>query len=124
MFSHVVLGSDDIEKSKKFYDAIMQSLGYSEGVLDEKGRCFYMSETGMLGLTKPIDGHAASNGNGSTIGFIAKSREAVDEWYKMGILNGGLAIENPPGIRIFGERSMYLAYLRDPDGNKICAYAL
>lgn len=120
MFSHVVLGSNNIEKSKKFYDATMQSLGYGEGIVDEKGCCLYIGEAGALGLTKPIDGQAASNGNGSTIGFIASSCEVVDEWHRVGVLNGGVAIENPPGIRGSGEYGKYMAYLRDPDGNKIC----
>jgi len=121
MFGHVMLGTNNIEKSKKFYDSIMKVLGRSEGVIDQKGRCMYLSQSGVLGLTKPIDGESANHGNGMTIGFNASSPEIVNEWHKVGISNGGSVCEEPPGIRTSGERQLYLAYLRDPSGNKICA---
>jgi len=120
MFSHMMIGTNDVVRSKAFYDAIMKVLGYSEGVIDEKGRCMYFSPSGVLGLTKPIDGQEASHGNGMTIGFLAKSPEVVNEWHSIGIENGGISIEEPPGVRGTGQRKLYLAYLRDPDGNKIC----
>ncbi|PKG55351.1 glyoxalase [Shewanella sp. Choline-02u-19] len=120
MFSHLMIGTNDVARSKVFYDEIMKVLGYSEGVIDEKGRCMYFSPSGVLGLTKPIDGEEASHGNGMTIGFLADSPEVVDEWHRVGMANGGIAIEEPPGVRGAGERKLYLAYLRDLDGNKIC----
>ncbi len=120
MFSHMMIGTNDVARSKKFYDAIMKVLGYNEGIMDEKGRCMYLSPSGVLGLTKPIDGEDASHGNGMTIGFLADSPEVVNKWHRIGIENGGAAIEEPPGVRSTGMRRLYLAYLRDPDGNKIC----
>ena len=121
MFSHIMLGADDIDASKKFYDATLGAIGAKPGVLDPKGRVIYMHGGGMLLLTKPIDGKPASCGNGSTIGFAVNSQEEADAWHEAGIANGGTAIEDPPGIREGAGMKLYLAYLRDPAGNKICA---
>jgi catechol 2,3-dioxygenase-like lactoylglutathione lyase family enzyme len=121
MFSHIMLGANDIEESKKFYDATLGALGRKPGVIDEKGRCFYYEKSGIFSLSVPIDGNPASCANGSTIGFSAKSPEEADAWHKAGLENGGTAIEDPPGIREGGGVKLYLAYLRDPAGNKICA---
>lgn len=121
MFSHIMLGANDIQESKVFYDAIFAALGYEPGVIDQKGRCFYMTDTGIFAISKPIDGESACNGNGSTIGFTAKSTEEADAWHEAGLANGGTACENPPGAREGTTGSLYLAYLRDPSGNKICA---
>jgi len=121
MFSHIMLGADDIEASKKFYDATLGVLGAKPGVMDPKGRVIYMNNGGMLLLSKPIDGKPASCGNGSTIGFAVNSQEEADAWHEAGIANGGTAIEDPPGIREGAGMKLYLAYLRDPAGNKICA---
>lgn len=121
MFSHVMLGTDDIAKSKTFYDAIMQVLGYGEGVIDEKGRCMYFSSTGVLGITNPINGEEASHGNGMTIGLRVESPELVDKWHQVGLDHGGSVCEEPPGVRGTGPRKLYLGYLRDPSGNKLCA---
>jgi catechol 2,3-dioxygenase-like lactoylglutathione lyase family enzyme len=120
MFSHIMLGANDIQTSKAFYDAILGVLGYKPGVIDEKGRCFYRSKTGVFAISKPIDGNPACHGNGSTIGFLAASPEEVDRWHAAGIANGGTTCEDPPGVRA-GATKLYLAYLRDPAGNKICA---
>ncbi|MFI2812219.1 VOC family protein [Microbulbifer sp. M83] len=121
MFSHVMVGANDLEESKKFYDAILATLGYKPGVFDEKGRCFYFSDKGIFALTRPIDGDPASHGNGSTIGFAAESPEMADAWHAQGLANGGVACEDPPGVREGSGMKLYLAYLRDPSGNKICA---
>ena len=121
MFSHIMLGANDIQESKKFYDATLGALGYEPGVIDEKGRCFYFTDTGIFALTKPIDGEPATHGNGSTIGFSVKSPEMADAWHQAGIDNGGSACEDAPGVREGGGRQLYLAYLRDPSGNKLCA---
>ena len=72
-------------------------------------------------ITKPIDGEPATHANGGTIGFAVDGPEAADSWHKAGVANGGTAIEDPPGVRQGGAGTMYLAYLRDPDGNKLCA---
>ncbi len=121
MFSHVMLGANNIDESKAFYDAILATLGYESGVIDEKGRCFYFTKTGIFGLSKPIDGKPATHGNGSTLGFSAESPEQIDNWHAAGLANGGTNCEEAPGIRTGSGRSLYLAYLRDPSGNKICA---
>lgn len=121
MFSHVMIGANDMQASKAFYDAILSELGYKPGVMDEKGRCFYFSEKGVFALTKPIDGEPACHGNGSTIGFAARTPELVDAWHQAGLDNGGATCEDPPGVREGGGRKLYLAYLRDPSGNKVCA---
>lgn len=121
MFSHIMLGANDVAKSKAFYDATLGALGISAGSMDDKGRCFYRTKTGVFALSKPIDGEPACNGNGSTIGFIADSPAAADAWHAAGLANGGTACEDPPGIREGASMKLYLAYLRDPSGNKICA---
>lgn len=121
MFSHVMLGANDIQASKKFYDAILGALGHPAGRADDRGRIFYMTSTGVLGLTNPIDGNPATCANGSTIGFAAKTPEEADAWHAAGLANGGTACEDAPGIREGRLGRLYLAYLRDPSGNKICA---
>ena len=121
MFSHVMLGTNDVLQSKVFYDAILGVLGYDPGVLDDKGRCFYFTKNGVFALTKPIDGKPAGNGNGSTIGFAAKTPELVHDWHSAGLANGGTTCEDPPGLRESVGKKLYLAYLRDPSGNKLCA---
>ena len=121
MFSHVMLGANDIQESKAFYDAILGALGYKPGVIDQKGRCFYFTDSGVFALTKPINGEPASCGNGSTIGFTVQSPEQGDRWHATGLANGGTECEDPPGVREGGGLKLYLAYLRDPAGNKICA---
>ncbi|QZD86762.1 VOC family protein [Qipengyuania psychrotolerans] len=120
MFSHVMLGADDIDAAKKFYDACFKALGGREASVDPKGRLIYMHNGGIFLVTKPIDGQPATCANGGTIGFAVESEEQGNAWHKAGLENGGTAIEDPPGIRSSEIGSMYLAYLRDPAGNKIC----
>lgn len=121
MFSHVMVGADDMSASKAFYDAVLGTLGIPAGFTDDKGRVFYMAPTGVFALTKPIDGKPASCANGGTIGFAAATPEACDAWHAAGVANGGTACEDPPGPREGPTGKIYLAYLRDPAGNKICA---
>ena len=121
MFSHIMLGANDVAASRKFYDAVLGALGHEPGTMDDKGRCFYYSKRGVFALSKPIDGQPACNGNGSTVGFSARTPEEADAWHAAGLANGGTACEDPPGVREGSGRKMYLAYLRDPSGNKICA---
>ena len=119
MFSHIMLGASDVAASKQFYDAVLGALGYQPGNMDDKGRCFYFTESGVFALTPPIDGNPASHGNGSTVGFAADSPDQADAWHAAGLANGGTTCEEPPGER--PASGLYLAYLRDPSGNKICA---
>lgn len=121
MYSHIMLGANDVQESQKFYDAILETLGYRAGVMDEKGRVFWMDKKGVFSISKPIDGEPACHGNGSTIGFAADSPEQADAWHAAGIANGGTSCEDPPGVREGVTGSLYLAYLRDPSGNKLCA---
>jgi catechol 2,3-dioxygenase-like lactoylglutathione lyase family enzyme len=120
MFSHIMIGANDIQESKRFYDATLGALGHKPGVIDEKGRCFYITNRGIFALSKPIDDNPASNGNGSTIGFAAATPTLADAWHAAGLANGGTECEEPPGERLNSGKTIYLAYLRDPSGNKIC----
>ena len=120
MFSHVMIGSNDVERSKAFYDALFAVMGAKPGRVDDKGRAIYLHNGGLFMITIPIDGEPACRSNGATLGFNMDSTEQIDAWHAAGVEAGGESIEDPPGWRrnIFGR--LYLAYLRDPDGNKIC----
>ena len=120
MFSHVMVGSNDITRTKTFYDAVFGALGAKPAIVDDKGRLIYMHNGGMFMVTAPIDGKPATAANGSTIGFACSSPEQVDAWHAAGVANGGITCEDPPGVREGGFGKLYLAYLRDPDGNKLC----
>ncbi|WP_183933821.1 VOC family protein [Sphingomicrobium lutaoense] len=120
MFSHMMVGSNDLERSKKFYDATFAAFGGPEGIVDPKGRLVYRHNGAAFLVTRPIDGEPAGCGNGMTIGF-AMTPEQADAWWKAGQEAGGTAIEDPPGVRETAGMKLYLAYLRDPDGNKLCA---
>lgn len=120
MFSHVMVGADDIDAAKKFYDACFIALGGREGSTDPKGRVMYFKDGSIFIVTKPIDGKPACHANGGTIGFTVDSEEMAEAWHAAGLANGGTAIEDPPGMREGGGVKMHLAYLRDPAGNKIC----
>ena len=120
MFSHIMVGVNDLEVSKKFYDALLGTLGIAPGVANNN-RYVYRSRTGSFGITTPINGEPATHGNGSTIGFNMESPEQADAFHAAGIANGGTPCEDPPGWREGSVGKLYLAYVRDPDGNKICA---
>lgn len=121
MFSHIMVGSNDVDRAKGFYDKVLGALGVPPGRVDDRGRVFYMTSSGVFGVTKPIDGEAATHANGATIGFACASPEQVHAWHAAGVEAGGTPIEDPPGVREGGNGKLYLAYLRDPDGNKLCA---
>lgn len=121
MFSHIMVGANDIEASKTFYDAILGALGVAPGAIDPKGRVFYVTPTGIFSISKPINGEPACNGNGATIGFAAKDPATADAWHAAGVAHGGTTCEDPPGVRESPMGALYLAYLRDPAGNKLCA---
>jgi len=121
MFSHMMVGSNDLDRAKIFYDALFLAVGGKPGVRDDKGRLVYMHKGAMFLVTKPIDGASATYGNGSTIGFAMDSAAQADSWHQAGVAHGGIAVEDPPGVRESGFGPLYLAYLRDPDGNKLCA---
>lgn len=116
MFTHVVVGSNDLNRSKNFYDATFVALGGKPGETDAGGRLIYAHDGSRLMVTKPIDGKPATFANGGTIGILALSPEHVLAWHAAGIAHGGAAIESPPNERPNGA---FVAYLRDPDGNKL-----
>ena len=128
MFSHVMVGANNIEESRAFYDKIFKVLGAEPGKmypnLSGQKRYFYNFKGTTFCITEPIDGKPATVSNGATIGFNIDNTEQGDAWHKAGIENGGVSIEEAPGIRNYGKFSMYLAYLRDPTGNKLCASLL
>jgi catechol 2,3-dioxygenase-like lactoylglutathione lyase family enzyme len=120
MFSHVMIGTNDLDKAKSFYDALLGTLGVPPGRVD-RHRIFWRSKGGTFSVTEPIDGKAATFANGGTIGFAAASQAEADAFHAAGLAHGGKTCEDPPGIREAGGVKLYIAYLRDPDGNKICA---
>src|SRR6476660_176406 len=121
MFSHIMIGSNDIARSKKFYDALFAAIGAEPGTEDTaRGRLAYSHKGARFMVTKPIDGKPASAANGGTIGFTMSDAKQAEAWHKAGVANGGTTIEDPPGVRQGAAGQMYLAYLRDPDGNKLC----
>ena len=120
MFSHVMVGTNDVNKAKSFYDALLGTLGVAPGFVD-RHRVFYMSPTGVFAVSEPINGEPATCANGGTIGFRCESPEQVKAFHDTGVANGAKSIEDPPGLREGAFGKLYLAYLRDPSGNKICA---
>jgi catechol 2,3-dioxygenase-like lactoylglutathione lyase family enzyme len=120
MFSHIMVGTNDLDRARSFYDALLGTLGVGPAVADGH-RIFYLTPTGVFAVSKPIDGKPASVANGATVGFNCTSSEQADAWHAAGVAAGGTSIEDPPGVRDGSVGRMYLAYLRDPDGNKLCA---
>lgn len=120
MFSHVMVGVNDLEASKRFYDAVLGTLGIGPGVAN-RNRYFYRNRAGTFAISTPINGEAACHGNGSTIGFSVDSPEQGAAFHAAGLAHGGTTCEEPPGFRDGDMGRLYLAYLRDPDGNKLCA---
>ena len=121
MFSHMMVGSNDLDRAKRFYDALFTAAGGRAGSFDPAGRVVYVHNGAVFLITKPIDGRPATVSNGATIGFTMDSPEQADAWHEAGMKAGGQAIEDPPGVRKGHTTDLYLAYLRDPDGNKLCA---
>ena len=120
MFSHIMIGTNDLERARAFYDSLLATLGVPKASLDGH-RIFYMTRTGVFSVTQPINGEPATCANGMTIGFAAASPAEADAWHAAGLAAGGTACEAPPGVREGSVGKLYLAYLRDPDGHKLCA---
>ena len=120
MFSHVMVGSNDVARSKRFYDALFNAIGAKPGREDEKG-VNYLHNGAAFMVRPPRNGEPATSANGSTIGFAVETADQVKAWHDAGVLAGGTSIEDPPGVRQGAFGPLYLAYLRDPDGNKLCA---
>lgn len=120
MFSHVMVGTNDLDRAKAFYDALFAALDVGPGLVD-RHRVFYRTPQGVFAVSLPIDGQPATVANGGTIGFACSSSDQADAWHAAGLAAGGVSIEDPPGVREGPAGKLYLAYLRDPDGNKLCA---
>ena len=125
MFSHIMVGSNDIERSKRFYDAVLGTLGAGEPLRNVATtghiRLFYRHDGGTFCVSQPINGEAATSANGATIGFKCNSPEQVRALHDIAVAHGGTSIEEAPGLREGSLGAMHLAYVRDPDGNKLCA---
>ncbi len=122
MFTHITVGANDVEASRRFYDAVLGALGHEPGQgPDPKGRFWWRTRMGAFAIGTPIDGERACHANGGTIGFAARSPEMVQAFHDAGVAAGGKAIEDPPGERNGPFGTLVLAYLRDPSGNKVCA---
>ena len=119
MFSHVMVGTNDLDRAKAFYDQLLGALGARPGLV-ERHRVFYLHAGGIFAVSLPIDGEPATVANGATIGFTCASPEQADAWHAAGLAAGGTSIEEPPGVREGPAGKLYLAYLRDLDGNKLC----
>lgn len=116
MFSHIMIGTNDLDRARTFYDAVLGALNVKAGAPD-RNRIFWRTPTGVFSVTQPINGEPATVGNGSTIGFACTSSAQVDALHAAGVAHGGSPCEDPPGVR---GGTLYIAYLRDPDGHKIC----
>lgn len=125
MFNHIMIGSSDIERSKRFYDAVLAVLGAGEPIRNEAGsghiRLFYRHDGSTLAITQPINNEPACGANGGTLGFKCDSPEQVQEFHDVAVAHGGRSIEDPPGLRESAMGAMHLSYVLDPDGNKLCA---
>ncbi len=125
MFNHIMVGSNDIERSKRFYDAVLATLGVGEPASNKAStghtRLFYRHDGGVFCVSEPINDEAATFSNGGTIGFKCNSPELVHQFHDTAVAHGGTSIEGPPGLREGTQGPLYLAYVRDPDGHKLCA---
>ena len=125
MFNHIMVGANDIERSKRFYDAVLATLGAGEPARNQAPtghtRLFYWHGGGVFCVSEPIDGGEATVANGGTIGFKCSSPEQVHAFHDTAVAHGGTSIEEPPGLREGSLGPLYLAYVRDPDGHKLCA---
>lgn len=125
MFSHLMVGTNDIERSRRFYDAVLGVLGAGQPLENTAStghaRLFYRHDGGTFCVTQPINGEDATIANGATIGFKCSSSEQVQQFHDVAVANGGTSIEQPPGLREGPMGAIYLAYVRDPDGHKLCA---
>lgn len=125
MFSHVMIGSNDLERSKRFYDAVLGALGVGEPVRNKTAsghtRLFYRHDGNTFCVSEPINDEPATFANGGTIGFKCDSPEQVRAFHDIAVAHGGTSIEDPPGLRNGSVGALHLSYVRDPDGNKLCA---
>ena len=115
-----MLGTNDLDRARGFYDVLLATLDVTPAMTNGE-RIFYMTPTGIFSISKPINGEPATFANGGTVGFACSSPEQADAWHAAGLAQGGTTCEDPPGVRDGSMGKLYLAYLRDPHGNKLCA---
>ncbi len=124
MLNHVMIGSNDIEKTRNFYNSVLSVLGAGDAMehVNETGqtRLFYIHDGSTFSISEPVNGEPVSIANGSTIGFVCDSPEQVKEFHDIAVANGGISVEDPPGPRDGTMGLMHLCYFLDPDGHKIC----
>ena len=125
MLSHVMVGTNDIERSKLFYDALLGVVGAGDPVRNTSPsghtRLFYRHDGSSFCVTEPINSEPATFANGGTVGFKCNSPEQVQKFHDIALAHGGTSCEEPPGLRETAMGGLHLAYVRDPDGNKLCA---
>ncbi|GHC10651.1 VOC family protein [Thermomonas carbonis] len=125
MFNHIMIGTNDLDRSEAFYNAVLGVLGAGAPLRNQSPsghlRLFYRHAGSTFCVAEPIDGEPATCANGATIGFKCSSPEQAKEFHDVAVASGGISIEDPPGLRTSNMGSLYLAYVRDPDGNKLCA---
>jgi catechol 2,3-dioxygenase-like lactoylglutathione lyase family enzyme len=126
MIGYVTLGTDDLDRSRTFYDALFGEIGASRLMEMDSGFTLYGTGWGKPGVavTRPHNGEPAVAGNGNMVSLVMDSREKVDRLYALALELGG-SDEGPPGVRgEEGDRAFYGAYFRDPDGNKFCVFRI
>ena len=125
MFNHIMVGTNDIERAQRFYDAVLGTLGAGQPMRNQAPsghtRLFYRHDGNTFCVSEPINGEPATAANGGTIGFKFQSPEQVQQFHDVAVAHGGTSVEQPPGLREGQMGALYLAYVRDPDGNKLCA---
>ena len=125
MLNHLMIGTNDMDRAQRFYDAVLGVLGAGAPVRNVAAsghvRLFYRHDGSTFCLTQPINGEPATVANGATIGFKCNSPEQVLRFHEVALAHGGVSVEGPPGTRTGGLGTLHLAYVRDPDGHKLCA---
>jgi catechol 2,3-dioxygenase-like lactoylglutathione lyase family enzyme len=125
MFNHIMVGTNDIARSQQFYDAVLGLLGAGAPVRNVAAtghtRLFYRHNGNSFCISEPINDEPATVANGATVGFKCSSSEQVQQFHDMAVARGGVSIEAPPGPRETPSGAIWLAYVRDSDGNKLCA---
>ena len=125
MFNHIMVGTNDIERSERFYNAVLGVLGAGAPLRHRSAsgnmRLFYRHDGNAFCVSEPVDGGPATCANGATVGFRCASAEQAQAFHDVAVASGGTSIEAPPGLRTGDLGQLYLAYVRDPDGNKLCA---
>lgn len=123
MIAYTTVGVNDMERAIRFYDAAFGPLGAVRDTTSPTWTGYSRSgDRGKFFLTRPFDRAEATHGNGTMLAFLVEDRAAIDAFHAAALQQGG-ACEGPPGVREGMNPVFYAAYVRDPDGNKLCAFA-